>query len=135
MRPAGRSDAGGGLILLGAAGIALTLIFLCLDFASFDDRSSTASWLLALSVVAVCLGGFVLRSPGAAGTGLATGVFFAALFLFAGAGFAWLKSGYFFPARSRLLLRASLAALAVSATALLGVAVRRRRERLSPPRP
>ncbi len=135
MRPASRSDAGAGLIFLGAAGISLTLIFLCLDFASFDDRSNTASWLLVASVIAVCLGGVVLRAPGAALTGLATGVFFGALLVFAGAFFAFLKSGYFFPARSRLLLRASLAALVVSGTALAAVAVRRRRERLSRPRP
>lgn len=127
LNDARRSDLGRGLVALGAIGIALDAIFLCLDWISFDDRSNTQSALLAVSILAVCAGGWVLRSARAALDGLLAGAFFGALFLFAAAFFAWLKSGYFFPARSRLLLRASLAVLAISGAALAVGALRQRR--------
>ncbi len=65
-------------------------------------------------------GGWLLRSPRAALAGVLAGILFGSLFLFAAACFAWLKSGYFFPTRSRLLLRVSLAAVVTSA-ALMAV--------------
>ncbi len=122
-----RSEFGQGLILLGAIGIALNTIFLCLDWISFDDRSNTESALLVASILGACAGGWLLRSPQAAVEGLCAGVFLGALFLFAVAFLAWLKSGYFFPARSRLLLRAALVALLVCGGALAATALRRRR--------
>jgi hypothetical protein len=122
-----RSDFGRGLVALGATGIALNAIFLCLDWISFDDRSNTQSALLVVSILGVGAGGWVLRSARVAVHGLLAGAFFGALFLFAAAFFAWLKSGYFFPARSRLLLRASLAALVICGAALAAAALRRRR--------
>ena len=121
-----RRNFGQGLILLGAIGIALNTIFLCLDWVSFDDRSNTESALLALSVLGVCLGGWLLGSARTAAAGVAAGVFCAAVFLSAAAAFAWLKSGYFFPARSRVLLRGALGALLVSAAALAATLSRRR---------
>ncbi len=128
-----RRDLGQVLVALGVAGLALNAILLCLDWISFDDRSNTESVLLVLSVLSVCLGAWVQGSARAAAAGVAFGVFVAALFLFAAASFAWLKSGYFFPARSRLLLRSALAAL-LAATAVL-VLLRRGRGPLSQPRP
>jgi hypothetical protein len=122
-----RADFGRALIALGAIGIALNAIFLCLDWISFDDRSNTHSVLLAASILAVGAGGWVLRSARAALDGLLAGAFLGALFLFAAAFFAWLKSGYFFPARSRLLLRLSLAALVSCGAALTAAALRRQR--------
>jgi hypothetical protein len=126
MNGARRGELGQALLVLGAIGLALNTIFLSLDWISFDDRSNTASALLGLSVVAACLGGWLLGSARTAAAGLAAGVFCAALFLSAAAAFAWLKSGYFFPARSRLLLRGACGALLVSA-AVLAAALRRRR--------
>ena len=128
-----RGDIGQGLVALGVIGLALNAILLCLDWSSFDDRSNTESLLLVLSVLAVCVGAWLQGSARAAAAGVALGVFLAALFLFAAASFAWLKSGYFFPARSRLLLRGALAAL-LAAAAVLAL-LRRGRGPLSQPRP
>lgn len=124
MNEARRRDFAQGLVVLGVSGLALTAIYLSLGWISFDDRSNTASALLVLSVLAACLGGWLLGSARTAAAGVAAGVFVAALFLSAAAAFARAKSGYFFPARSRLL-RSALAALLVSA-AVLAAALRRR---------
>lgn len=129
-----RADFGTGLMALGVIGVAVNAILLCLDWIAFDDRSNTESVLVVLGLAAVCLGGWLLGSARLTVAGVAAAVFVAALLLFAAASFAWLKSGYFFPARSRLLLRAALAALVVS-TAVLAAAWRRRATRLSRPRP
>jgi hypothetical protein len=125
MREARGGDFGQGLMVLGVIGLALNAILLSLDWISFEDRSDPESVLLALSILAVCLGGWLRGSARSAAAGVAAGVFCAALFLFAAAAFAWLKSGYFFPARSRLLLRSALAALLLS-SAVLAAALRRR---------
>ena len=99
-----RSEFGQGLILLGAIGIALNTIFLCLDWISFDDRSNTESALLVASILGACAGGWLLRSPQAAVEGLCAGVFLGALFLFA---VAFLRV-----AEERLLLPGAQPALA-----------------------
>jgi peptidoglycan/LPS O-acetylase OafA/YrhL len=122
-----RSGFGRGLIILGVIGMALNSIFLCLDWISFDDRSSTKSVLLAVSILGVILGGWLLQSSRIVVAAILAGVFLGSLFLFAAAFFAWLKSGYFFPARSRLLLRTSLAALVISGVLMAWGALRRRR--------
>ena len=118
---------GRALIVLGTIGIALNTVLLSLDWISFDDRSNTQLALLGAGVLAVGLGGWVVRRPRTAAAALVVGVFFGALFLFAAAFFAWLKSGYFFPARSRLMLRASLAVSLIAGAALAAAAFSRRR--------
>lgn len=118
---------GRGLIVLGAISIALNTILLSLDWTAFDDRSNTQLALLAAGVLGVCLGGWLARRARSAAAALVAAVFCAALFLFAADCFAWLKSGYFFPARSRLMLRASLAVLVIAGGVLAGAALHRRR--------
>ena len=132
MSGARRRDIATALLALGVIGVALSAIRLCLDWIAFDDRSNTASALLVLGLATVCLGGWLLGSARRAAAGVAAAVFLAALFLFAATFLAWLKSGYFFPARSRLLLRGALAALLAAAAVL---AAARRRGFLSRPRP
>jgi hypothetical protein len=126
MRGAQAGQFGQGLIVVGAIGVALNIIMLSLDWIAFDDRSNTESLLLLVSILGVLAGGWLLRSPRAALAGVLAGILFGSLFLFAAACFAWLKSGYFFPTRSRLLLRVSLAAL-VSSAALMALSELRRR--------
>ena len=122
-----RGEFAQGLLLLGELGIMLSLIFLGLDFSAFDDRSNTQVALLSAGILGVAAGGWLARSPRAAATALLAAVFLAALFLFATAFLAWLQSGYFFPARSRLLLRAALLALLLCGGGLAAAAWRRRR--------
>jgi hypothetical protein len=121
-----RGDFGRGLSALGVIGIALNTILLGLDWISFDDRSNTQVLLLAASILGVFVGAWLQRSARAALAAVFAGVFAGALFLFAATFVAWLKSGYFFPARSRWLLRAALAAVLIAGAALGTDALRRR---------
>jgi hypothetical protein len=126
VKRAARDTAGRALVLLGTAGIVLDTVLLALDWIAFDDRSNTEVALLAAGIVAVLAGGWALRSARAALMALSTAVLLAALFLSAAAFFEWLRSGYFFAARSRWLLRGALGALLAAAAVLAADRFQRR---------
>jgi hypothetical protein len=114
-----RTAIGQGLLLLGLFGVLITIVFLALNWAAYEDRSDTELALLLVSLLVIATGGWCTRSARLALWHALVGVLLAALFLAITSLIAWYRSTHFFPPRSRLLLESALAAALVSGIAVL----------------
>jgi len=109
-----RTDFCRGLLLLATIGVALTLIFLCLDWVAFEDRSSRLLILLACSIFAAFIGAWAVASLRSAIQCFVASVLIAAGFRASASISAWLKNPHFFLARSKTLMEFSLLAFVLS---------------------
>ena len=105
-------------MLLGLLGLALSAVLLALDWAAFEDRSSTQTLVLCAGLATLALGGYLARSPRAAAQHLLAGILIAGTFLTITCLVVRYRNPHFFPSRSRTLLQIAPALSLLSAIVL-----------------
>jgi hypothetical protein len=114
----GAAGLSSGLLIAGMLALACSVALLGLDWAAFEDRSSTQTVALLGSLGLLALGGRIGRSPRTAAFHALAGVLLAGAFLTLACLIARYRNPHFFPRRSGTLLEVAALGSLVSSVAL-----------------